>query len=245
MSAVEGSVARGQAAEGAAARETAAGRAAAGWGRPSDRATRVLLGCGPAAGPLFLAVWLVQALTREGYDPSFHPLSLLSLGDLGWIQIANFVLCGLLYVACAAGLRRVLHPGRAGTWGPLLVAANGIGMIIAGVFTTDPGAGFPAGAPAGAPPVMSWHGVLHEIGFLVASCSGLALCFVFLRRFAALRRRGWVVACAGVPVLVIVVLAWPDLNSLSLRIVGASAIQFAFLGAVAVRVSRGLSETGR
>jgi hypothetical protein len=51
---------------------------------------------------------------------------LLSLGDLGWIQIANFVVTGALFVACAVGLRRVLHPGRAGTWGPRLVGASAL-----------------------------------------------------------------------------------------------------------------------
>jgi len=45
--------------------------------------TTRLLACGILAGPLFLAVWLLQALTRDGFDPSRHPLSLLSLGSWG------------------------------------------------------------------------------------------------------------------------------------------------------------------
>ena len=60
-----------------------------------------LLACGIVAGPLFLAVWLVQALTRDGFDPGRHPISLLSLGGAGWIQILNFVTAGVLYVATA------------------------------------------------------------------------------------------------------------------------------------------------
>jgi hypothetical protein len=60
---------------------------------------------GIVAGPLFLVVWALQAFTRDGFDPGRHPLSLLSLGDLGWIQIANFVATGALFVACAVGLR--------------------------------------------------------------------------------------------------------------------------------------------
>jgi Protein of unknown function (DUF998) len=76
--------------------------------------TRTLLACGVVAGPLFVAVGLLQMLTREGFDPTRHPLSLLSLGDLGWVQITNFVLNGLLFVAAAVGMRRVLRPGRAG-----------------------------------------------------------------------------------------------------------------------------------
>jgi hypothetical protein len=110
-----------------------------------------LLTAGIVAGPLFLAVWALQAFTRDGFDPGRHPISLLSLGQLGWIQIANFVVTGALLVGCAVGLRHVLHRGRGGTWGPWLVGAFGAGLILAGVLVTDAGAGFPSGAPAGAP----------------------------------------------------------------------------------------------
>jgi hypothetical membrane protein len=112
------------------------------------RGTRALLACGVVAGPLFVAVALLQALTRDGFDLGRHPLSLLSLGELGWIQITNFVVAGLLSVAFAVGLRRVLHPGRGGRWGPLLVGAYGVGLIMGGVFVTDAG---PASPPAPRP----------------------------------------------------------------------------------------------
>jgi len=79
----------------------------------SRQATAQLLTAGIAAGPLFLTVWAMQAFTRTGFDPSRHPLSLLSLGNLGWIQIANFVVTGALYLAYAAGLRQVLRTGPA------------------------------------------------------------------------------------------------------------------------------------
>jgi hypothetical protein len=76
-----------------------------------------------------------------------------------------------------------------GTWGPLLVGGLGVGLILAGIFVTDAGAGFPLGAPAGAPERLSWHGILHEVGFIVAFLSCMAACLVFARRFAA--RRQW------------------------------------------------------
>src|SRR2546430_1746371 len=98
------------------------------------KVTRALVACGVVAGPLFMVAALVQAFTRPGFDLRRHAISMLSLGDLGWIQIANFVLTGLLAVALAVGTRRALHPGWAGTWGPLLIGAYGIGMLSAGVF---------------------------------------------------------------------------------------------------------------
>jgi hypothetical protein len=206
----------------------------------STMQTRRLLAAGIVAGPLFVAVSLIQAFTRDGYDLR-HPLSLLSLGEWGWIQVANFVVTGGLYVACAVGMRRVLRPGRGGTWGPRLVGVHGIGLVVAGVFVTDAGAGFPPGAPAGAPE-MSWHGILHEVGFVVAALSWTAACFVFARRFAALRRWGWVAACVGAPVAVLVVDAWPDLDSLSVRLVIGSAISGGFVAALAAHLARGLPD---
>jgi hypothetical protein len=208
-------------------------------GEPTTQ-TRRLLACGILAGPLFVVVVLIQEFTRDGFDPSYHPLSLLSLGDLGWIQIVNFVVTGGLYVACAAGMRPALRTGRGGTWGPLLVGALGVGLIVAGVFVTDAGAGFPPGAPAGAPEQISWHGIGHEVGFIVALLSWTAACFVFVRRFAALERWGWVAACVAVPVAALVLESWPDLDSLSVRILIGTAIMFGFVAAVAARLMGGL-----
>ena len=209
---------------------------------PSEETAR-LLACGVVAGPLFLAVLMIQAFTREGFDLSRHPLSLLSLGDLGWIQIANFVVTGALFVACAIGMRRVLRPGRSGTWAPRLVGAFGVGLIVAGVFTTDPGAGFPPGAPAGAPEQISWHGILHEVGSGLAFLGMIVGCLVFARRFAAVKRRGWVAACVATAAAVLVLASWPDTDGVSVRLVIASAILFGFIAATSARLMRGLPVT--
>jgi hypothetical protein len=207
--------------------------------------TRRLLAGGIVAGPLFLAVGLIQAFTRDGFDLSRHPLSLLSLGGLGWIQIANFVVTGALYVACAVGMWRVLHPGRSGTFGPLLVGVLGIGLIVAGVFVADAGAGFPPGAPAGNPEQISWHGVLHGVGAVLAFDGMVIGCLVFVRRFAALKQWGWVGGCVATAVAVLVLTSWPDMDSVSVRLVIGSAILFAFVAALARRLMRGLPDAGR
>jgi len=196
-----------------------------------------LLHCGVLAGPVSLALYAAQALTRDGYDPAHHPMSLLALGEGGWVQILDFVLTGALYLACAAGLRRALRDGPGRVWAPRLIAAFGAGMIIAGVFTTDPGAGFPAGAPAGAPE-LSWHGILHEIGFVVANLAVLAACPVFARRFRAQGRQGWFIASLATPVAILLVVGWPDPETFSLRAVAATAIAYGFVAAVAASAAR-------
>ena len=142
--------------------------------------TRSLLGYGVLAGPFYLVVGLVQGLTRQGYDFTRHDLSLLSNGPLGWIQIANFVLSGLMTIAAAIGMHR--SPG-GGKWGPRLVAGYGVGLILAGVFVADPMNGFPVGGPAGKPASMSWHSLLHLVAGSLAFLCLIVACFVLAQRF--------------------------------------------------------------
>ncbi|GLV55405.1 hypothetical protein KDH_22490 [Dictyobacter sp. S3.2.2.5] len=81
--------------------------------------TKALLTCGVVAGPLFTIVGLIQAFTRPGFDLTRHALSLLENGDLGWLQITNFLFSGLLFIIGAAGMRRVLRGSRGGNVGAL------------------------------------------------------------------------------------------------------------------------------
>ena len=62
----------------------------------ADRITKSLLGYGVIAGPSTSVTSLAQALTREGFDLPGTPWSLLANGGPGWIQIANFVVTGLM-----------------------------------------------------------------------------------------------------------------------------------------------------
>jgi hypothetical protein len=156
----------------------------------------LLLG-GVIAGPLFILVSFAQVLTRQGFDLNRHAISMLTLGDLGWIQAANFEITGLLAIACALGIRRALHSGRAATWGPLLFGGYGLGLVVAGIFHPDPALGFPPGAPADMPAVMSWLAMLHAVGFFVSFISLIAACFAFARRFSGLGWRGWAAYCVG------------------------------------------------
>jgi hypothetical protein len=157
------------------------------------KVTRALLACGVVAGPLYVVLGLIQMLIRDGFDIRRHALSLLSNGELGWIQISNFLLSGLLVMAGAAGMRRVLRGSRGGRWGPLLIGVYGLGLIGAGLFRADPALGFPPGLPADAYGTVSWHGMLHFVSGGIGFLALIAACFVFARRFAAIKRRAWAV----------------------------------------------------
>jgi hypothetical protein len=127
---------------------------------------------------------LAQAYTRVGFDLHRHPFSLLSLGDLGWLQITNFVVSGLLFTARAVGMRRVLRGRRGGTWGPLLIGAFGVGQVGGGLFVADPALGFPADTGDGAPQSISWHSAVHGVAFAVGMSAIIAAFVVFSRAFA-------------------------------------------------------------
>jgi len=190
---------------------------------------RPLLGAGVIAGFLFVLVPLMEMFIRPGFDIKRHAISVLSLGELGWIQIATFLVTGGLTVACAIGMRRVMYPGPSGAWGPLLIGIFGFGMIAAGIFSTDPSFGFPPGAPAGMPTAMSWHAILHSIAFFMAFTALPVACFVFVRRLASLGQTGWVAYCLATGV------ATPALIALGMGSIIASGVAF-FLAGILVCV---------
>lgn len=157
---------------------------------PEHRVTKSLLAYGAVVGPLYVAVSLAQALTREGFDLGRHQWSLLMNGELGWIQVSNFILSGLMVIAFAVGVGRALSTGRGARWAPRLVTAYGASLVVAAIFRPDPALGFPVGTPEG-PGTVSWHGILHfAAGGIGFSCIAAA-CFILARRYAVEGRRGW------------------------------------------------------
>jgi len=202
----------------------------------TSRRTQMLLACGAVAGPLFIVVGVTQALTRAEFDPVKHPLSLLSVGDLGWIQITNFVVTGVLFLASAVGMLRVLRPGRASKWGPRLIGAFGVALIVVGVFVADPGLGFPPGTPEGIPAEFSWHGIVHSVAPSVGFLALTLACFVFARRSIGLHERGWAVLSIFTGVAIQVLGAIPNLNMNFLPLWAAMVLGFGWASAQAARL---------
>lgn len=147
--------------------------------------TRSLLGWGVVAGVFYLAVGTGLALTREGFDLTRHPLSLLMLGEFGWMQTLNLILSGIMTIAAGAGFGRAMGwPGLAG----VLVGGYGACLIGSGVFPPDAMQGFPAGDAPDAP---STDGILHLVcggtGFLLLAAAALVVSTWSRRR----SQRGW------------------------------------------------------
>lgn len=159
--------------------------------------TRSMLGWGVVAGPFYLLVGLVLAFTRDGFDFARHPLSVLMLGDGGWMQVTNLALSGVMVLVAGIGLVRA---GARGTG--IAVGVYGAAMVASAIFPPDPMPGFPPSQEGVT--TMSLSGVLHfafgGIGFIAFGVAALLL-GGWLARHGEGGHAGWSRA-AGIVVLV-------------------------------------------
>lgn len=159
---------------------------------PYSLATRILIACGVIGPVLFIVAFILEGATRPGYSAWHNFVSDLSESSLGWMQITSFLICGAFVFCFAVGLRQVISSGKGVVWGPLLLGAFGLSLIVAGVFVTDPSLGYyPPGSPAG---LQTLHGTIHGTTAPVVFGLLTAAIFVFARRFASDPAwRGWAV----------------------------------------------------
>jgi Protein of unknown function (DUF998) len=209
----------------------------------NDGTTTALLAGGVAGPLLFIVVFLIEGATRPGYSAARNMVSDLAMSDEGWQQIANFLVCGVLVLGLAVGLSRRWRTGPASRWGPRLIGVFGLGLIVAGVFVTDPARGYPPGAPLVGEP-QTLHGIVHGINSIPTFGSLVAAAFVVVRRFPRdsawarySRFVGWAVLAlfilgtpigvleehgitppvAGIVQRVEIIIGWTWLSALSLR----------------------------
>jgi hypothetical protein len=185
--------------------------------------TRPLLACGAAAGPLYVTVTMIQALTRDGFDPRQHRFSGLTAGDLGWIHQSNMVLVGVLTVLLAVGVRQMLRAGRGALWGPRLLGLFGAAYIAGGLLTADPVAGF---QPGTTPEMVqtTWQGAVQNASRGLSSLLLVATSLLIARWFAAGGRRAWAwFYAAAIPVVFLA------LTAVGRFAVGGNPVALAFL----------------
>jgi uncharacterized protein DUF998 len=161
--------------------------------------TRTLLACGAVAGPLYLAVTVIESLTRDGFDWRNHRFSWLTTGDLGWIHQAAMIGVGALMLLLALGVQRTMQTGRGSTWAPRLLTLFGLAYVAGGVFRADLHVGFPPGTTIEMAQ-RTWHGTIQEASRSVSTLFLLLTSGVIAGRFASLGRLGWAfVYGAGIP----------------------------------------------
>ncbi|GAA0390282.1 hypothetical protein Acor_46940 [Acrocarpospora corrugata] len=191
--------------------------------------TGALLVGGALAAPVFGILSFGQAFTREGFDLTRHPLSMLSNGDLAWLQITTFVLMGVLAVAGSIGLRRALDGQSGGVWAPRLIGVFGVTTVLAGIFTLEPMDGFPVGTPPGVPASMSWHSLVHNASGAIGFLALIVAWFVLARHYGRAGRTGYAVGSAASGVIFLAGNVW----AMSGGAAGALAVGLGSLAGIA------------
>jgi hypothetical protein len=139
--------------------------------------------------PLFVLVFLILGFVKPNYSPVSQVVSEGSIGQLGWIQVANFLVFGSALVVFAIGLWVGFGDRVSGRVGSVLIAIAGVGIFLAGPFVADPGAN-----------VVTSHGAIHIAVSLVAFAGLAGAAVAFARRFAA--DRGFVIFSILVAVVI-------------------------------------------
>lgn len=111
---------------------------------------------GAAAAIVFVVVFTFDGWTRTHYDPRHQTVSALALGSRGWLQTANFLVCGAGITVGAAGLWSA-HP-----WLATALGVLGVALIASGLWRMDPMRGYPPGIPDTEPSSYSLSHRLHD-----------------------------------------------------------------------------------
>ncbi|MDP3512024.1 MAG: DUF998 domain-containing protein [Sulfuritalea sp.] len=167
---------------------------------------RVGLLCGLVAPMLWLAVIVIGGELRPGFDHVGQYIS--ELGERGsttetFMRYGGFVATGLMHVGYAAAFHatvaRLAERPRLTLLVAVLIAANGIGRIGAGVYPCEPG--------CAAPEVLSQrlHSLSATIAFLAITAAALlgALLFRRIKRLRPLGAYSLATGCAGLGFLVL------------------------------------------
>jgi hypothetical membrane protein len=132
--------------------------------------TDLLLIIGVITAVVFLVVLFIEGALRPDYNPSYHTGSELTLGERGWVQIANFIQMGVGMFAFALGVNRALDDAV----GAILVAAFALGLIVAGIFRPDPLRNYPPHAAG----EVTWRGQLHNASGPLMFLALFAACLI-------------------------------------------------------------------
>jgi hypothetical membrane protein len=127
---------------------------------------RGLLWCGAVGSVLFIVIFLINDVVKPGYDPVRDAVSEAEIGSGGWLQIANFIVSGLLITASSVAVANTVN-----RWTGMLVALVGAGLALAGVFVSDP-------VPTDH---ATWHDTIHNVVGTISSAALITACFVAAR----------------------------------------------------------------
>lgn len=104
------------------------------------------------SGPIvFAVVTLAAHLLRPGYDWISQTISILALGEKGWVQALGFFLFGSLVIVFAMGLYSGINRRKGLRASVTMIILGGIGFMLIAIFPTDV-----PGEP------LSFHNLVHQ-----------------------------------------------------------------------------------
>ena len=149
--------------------------------------------CGAIASVFFTLSWIIQEAFRETYNPFMAPISSLSYGPTGGVQVATFFITGVLILLFAYGLWNTWKEERwLSQWVPIFVVICAISFIGSALFTAD----FANGYPAGAPVVITnptFSGIMHQSCVTLLFFSTPLGCFILGNYFAFKKEPKWLI----------------------------------------------------
>lgn len=146
------------------------------------------------AAAVFVVLLAALHFIKPELDPSWHFISEYAIGGFGWLmELAFFALalgCIMLSIAIRSQIRTV-----AGWIGLFLLMVNAVGLIMAGMFTTDP--------ITASPGAMTREGSLHNLGGTLGISMPFAIAFI---SWSLARNPVWFAARRSI--IMAAVLAW-------------------------------------
>jgi hypothetical membrane protein len=125
-------------------------------------------------GPIwFVTLVLVQEVLQPDYSPIAMPISALAAWPAGWMQNLNFFVSAAWFAVFVFGLHHAIRPARFGRAGIVLLLANCVGLVLAGLFPWISVNGVPTETPA------------HVVGAIVTFSGASMGLMVLSRRMAA------------------------------------------------------------
>lgn len=87
---------------------------------------------------LFLLLLISLHYIKPGIDPSWRFISEYAIGKNGWLMVLAFLALAISYIALYLAIRPQIPRTIIGGFGLILLLISATGLMIAGIFVTDP-----------------------------------------------------------------------------------------------------------
>lgn len=155
----------------------------------------------------FVALLTLLHFVKPELDPTWRMISEYAIGDNGWLMVSAFMLWALSFISLFFTLRSQIK-NRGGKIGLIALWISALGLVMGGVFTTDP-----VTIPK---EETTTNGMLHSIGGTLGMAMPLAVILISL---ALYKKTEWVASKKTVLWSAVLALAGFLVSFLSLAVI--------------------------